>query len=225
MAQIIPALIASDKNIYNDFEELKDKLERLRPFFAEFDNWIQIDITDGEFVTSKTNISFEELTYFTKLVKVEFHLMILRLWQSIDKWIELAPKRIIFHIEALEPGDIKNIIEKCKQAQIEVGLALNPETPSSTVKPWLEEIDSVMFMGVHPGYGGQNLVLDTATKIGLLRYNNHHNVKIEVDGGVRVENIRQLKEAGADIFVIGSGLLVAPDVGQAIADLTSAISD
>ncbi|KKQ90927.1 MAG: Ribulose-phosphate 3-epimerase, partial [Candidatus Azambacteria bacterium GW2011_GWA2_39_10] len=116
-------------------------------------------------------------------------------------------------------------IEKCKQAQIEVGLALNPETPSSTVKPWLEEIDSVMFMGVHPGYGGQNLVLDTATKIGLLRYNNHHNVKIEVDGGVRVENIRQLKEAGADIFVIGSGLLVAPDVGQAIADLKSAISD
>ena len=225
MVQIIPALIASDKNLYNDFEELKDKLERLRPFLAEFDNWIQIDITDGEFVTSKTNISFEELDYFTKLVNVEFHLMILRLWQSIDKWIELGPKRIIFHIEASEPEDIKNIIEKCKQAQIEVGLALNPETPISTIKPWLEEIDSVMFMGVHPGYSGQNLILGTATKIGLLRYNNHHNVKIEVDGGVRVENIRQLKEAGADIFIIGSGLLVAPDVGQAIKDLKSAIEN
>jgi len=225
MSQIIPALIASDKNLYNDFEELKDKFERLRPFLAEFDNWVQIDITDGEFVTSKTNISFEELDYFTKLVNVEFHLMILRLWQSIDKWIELGPKRIIFHIEALEPENIKNIIEKCKQAQIEVGLALNPETPISTIKPWLEEIDSVMFMGVHPGYSGQNLILGTATKIGLLRYNNHHNVKIEVDGGVRVENIRQLKEAGADIFIIGSGLLVAPDVGQAIKDLKSAIEN
>ncbi|MBI2446300.1 MAG: hypothetical protein HYV51_00580 [Parcubacteria group bacterium] len=224
MAQIIPALITSDKNLYNDFEELKDKFERLRQFLAEFDNWVQIDITDGEFVTSKTNISFEELNYFTKLVNVEFHLMILRLWQSIDKWIELQPKRIIFHIEALEPEYIKNIIEKCKQAQIEVGLALNPETPSSSIKPWLEEIDSVMFMGVHPGYGGQKLVLDTATKIGLLHY-NHPNIKIEVDGGVRVENIRQLKEAGADIFIVGSGLLVAPDVGQAIKDLKSAISD
>ena len=225
MVQIIPALIASDKNLYNDFEELKDKLERLRPFLAEFDNWIQIDITDGEFVTSKTNNSFEELDYFTKLVNVEFHLMILRLWQSIDKWIELGPKRIIFHIEASEPEDIKNIIEKCKQAQIEVGLALNPETPISTIKPWLPEIDSVMFMGVHPGYSGQNLILGTATKIGLLRYNNHHNVKIEVEGGVRVENIRQLKEAGADIFIVGSGLLVAPDVGQAIKDLKSAINN
>ncbi|OGD24914.1 hypothetical protein A2819_02720 [Candidatus Azambacteria bacterium RIFCSPHIGHO2_01_FULL_40_24] len=224
MAQIIPALIVSDKNLYNDFEELKDKFERLRPFLAEFDNWVQVDITDGEFVTSKTNISFEELTYFTKLVNVEFHLMILRLKQSIDKWIEIGPKRIIFHIEASEPEDINNIIKKCKQAQIEIGLALNPETPSSSIKPWLEEINSVMFMGVHPGYGGQKLVFDTATKIGLLRY-NYPNIKIEVDGGVRVENIRQLKDAGADIFIVGSGLLVAPDVGQAIADLKSAISD
>ena len=78
MTQLIPALIISDKNLYNDFEELKDRFERLRPFLAEFDNWVQIDITDGEFVTSKTNISFEELAYFTKLANVEFHLMILK---------------------------------------------------------------------------------------------------------------------------------------------------
>ncbi|MDO8676716.1 MAG: ribulose-phosphate 3-epimerase [Candidatus Azambacteria bacterium] len=221
--QIIPALIVSDKDIYNDFQELKDKFERLRPFLAEFDNWVQIDITDGEFVTSKTNISFEELAYFTKLVNVEFHLMVIRLQQSIEKWIELGPKRIIFHIEAYESEDINSIIKKCQQAQIEVGLALNPETPSSSIKPWLEKIDSVMFMGVHPGRGGQPFLSDTATKIGLLRY-NHPNIKIEVDGGVRVENIRQLKEAGADIFVVGSGLFVAPDVGQAIKDLKSALS-
>lgn len=223
MTQIIPALIVSDRDLYNDFEELKDKFERLKPFLAEFDNWVQIDITDGEFVTSKTNISFEELAYFTKLANVEFHLMILRLKQSIDKWIEIGPKRIIFHIEASESEDIKNIIEKCKQAQIEVGLALNPETLSSSIKPWLEELDSVMFMGVHPGYGGQNFIPDTAAKIGLLRY-NHPNIKIEVDGGIRVENIRQLKEAGADIFIVGSGLFIAPNVGQAIQDLKNAIS-
>ncbi len=223
MAQIIPALIVSDKDIYNDFQELKDKFERLKPFLSEFENWIQIDMTDGEFVTSKTNISFEELAYFTKLVNVEFHLMVIRLQQSIDKWIELQPKRIVFHIESSETEDIKNIITKCKQAQIEVGLALNPETPFSNVKPWMEEIDSVMFMGVHPGFSGQSLISDTTTKIGLLRY-NHPNIKIEVDGGVRVENIRQLKEAGANIFIVGSGLLVAPDVGQAIKDLKSAIS-
>lgn len=223
MSQIIPALIVSDKNLYNDFEELKSKFERLKPFLAEFDNWVQIDITDGEFVKSKTNISFEELAYFTKLAKVEFHLMILRVKDSINKWIELQPKRIIFHIESSESEDINDIIKKCRKAQIEVGLALNPETPSSSIKPWLEEIDTVMFLGVHPGYGGQKFLQDTMAKVGLLRY-NHPNITIEVDGGVRVENIRQLKEAGADIFIVGSGLLIAPDVGQAIQDLKSAIS-
>ncbi len=222
MTQIIPALIVSDKNLYNDFEELKDKFERLKPFLAEFDNWIQIDITDGEFVASKTNISFDELTYFTKLASVEFHLMIVRLQQSIEKWIGLQPKRIVFHIEAYEPKDTKSIIEKCKQAQIEVGLALNPETPFLNIKPWLEEIDSVMFMGVPPGYSGQKFIPETAAKIGLLRY-NHPNIKIEVDGGVRVENIQQLKEAGADIFAVGSGILSSPNIGQAIADFKNAL--
>src|SRR3989344_8326562 len=137
MGQIIPALIISDKDLYNEFEELKDKFEKLRPFLAEFDYWIQVGITDGEFVTSKTNISFEELSFFTKSANVEFHLMILRLGRSIDKWIGLGPKRIIFHIEVAEPEDIKNIIEKCHEAQIEVGLALNPETSFTAIKPWL----------------------------------------------------------------------------------------
>ncbi len=222
MAQIIPALIASDKDLYNDFEELKGKFEKLKPFLADFDNWIQIDITDGEFVASKTNISFDELSYFTKLANVEFHLMILRLKNTIDKWIELRPKRIMFHIEASETGDIKNIIEKCKKAQIEVGLALNPETSLLCVIPWLDKIDAVMFLGVHPGYGGQKLLPDTASKIKLLRY-NHSAIKIEIDGGIRASNIRMLKDAGADIMVIGSGIFVTPDTNQAIADLKNAL--
>jgi len=218
MAQIIPALIISDKDLYNDFEELKDKFEKLKPFLAEFDNWVQIDITDGEFVTSKTNISFDELSFFTKSANVEFHLMILRLGRSIDKWIGLGPKRIVFHIEAAEPEDIKDIIEKCHGAQIEVGLALNPETSFIAIKPWLDQIDVVMILGVHPGYGGQRFIPDAATKVRLLRYGNP-SIRIEVDGGVRIENIEQLKEAGVDIFVIGSGILKSPDIGATIKEL------
>ncbi|MCX6813075.1 MAG: hypothetical protein NTV77_01120 [Candidatus Azambacteria bacterium] len=222
MTQIIPALITSDNDLYDDFEELKGKFEKLKPFLAELGNWIQIDITDGEFVTSKTNISFDELSYFTKLANVEFHLMILRLKNTIDKWIELRPKRIVFHIEAVETDDIKNIIEKCKEAQIEVGLALNPETSSLSVIPWLGKIDVVMFLGVHPGHSGQKLLPDTVSKIELLRY-NHPAIKIEIDGGIRVNNIRMLKDAGADIMVIGSGIFVTPDIDQAIADLKNAL--
>ncbi len=224
MTQIIPALIVSDKNLYNDFEELKEKFEKIKPFLAEFDNWVQIDVTDGEFVTSKTNIDLGSLSYFTKLANIELHLMILRLQQSIDKWVELRPKRIIFHIEAHAPEDIKTIIKKCKEAQIEVGLALNPETSFLSIKPWLEEIDSVMLLGVPPGFSGQKFIPETAAKMGLLRY-SHPSIKIEIDGGVTIENISQLKKAGADILVIATGIFSAPDISQAIADLKSALSE
>ena len=100
---------------------------------------------------------------------------------------------------------------------------LNPETPTSSLKPWLDEIDVVMFMGVYPGHGGQDLISDAVTKIRLLRY-SHSGIKIEIDGGVKVDNILQLKEAGADIFAIGSGILAMPDVGQAIADFKNVLS-
>lgn len=223
MSKIIPALIVSDKNLYNDFEELKKKFERLKPFLAEFDNWIQIDITDGEFVASKTNIDFDALSYFTKSASVELHLMIVRLQQSIDKWVELQPKRIIFHIEAYAPEDIKTIIKKCREAKIEVGLALNPETPFLSIKPWLEEVDSVMFLGVTPGFSGQKFLPETEAKIGLLRH-NRSGIKIEVDGGITVKNIRQLKKTGVDIFVVGTGILSAPDIGQAVAEFKSVLS-
>lgn len=223
MAQIIPALIASDKDLYNDFEELKSQFEKLEPFLADFDNWIQIDIMDGEFVTSKINVNFEKLAYFTKLANVEFHLMVARLKNSIDKWIELKPKRIIFHIESAEVEDIKIIIEKCRQAQIEVGLALNPETPSLSIKPWLPYIDTVVVMGVHPGWSGQSLIPEIITKIKLLHF-NHPNIRIEIDGGVKNDNINDLKSAGVDIFVIGSRILRAPDVKKAIKELKNKIS-
>jgi ribulose-phosphate 3-epimerase len=223
MSKIIPALIVSDKNIYNDFEELKEKFEKIKPFLAEFDNWIQIDITDGEFVASKTNVNIGALSYFTKSANVELHFMIERLQQSIDKWIELQPKRIIFHIETHAPEDIKTIIKKCKDAQIEVGLALNPETPFLSINPWLEKIDSVTLLGVHPGFSGQKFIPETEAKIGLLRY-NHPSIKIEVDGGVTIENICRLKKAGADILVVGAGIFSAPDISQAIAEFKSALS-
>lgn len=223
MAQIIPALLASDQNFYNDFEELKNKFEKLSPFLLEFDNWVQIDITDGEFVASKTNLGFEDLIYFTKLANVEFHLMIARVQKNIDQWIELGPKRIIFHIELMQPEDIEIVIQKCRKAKIEIGLALNPETPILAVKPWFEKIDSVMMMGVHPGYSGQNFLPDIVTKIKLLR-DNHSTIRIEIDGGVRTNNIKELKDAGADVFIISSGIFKSPDIGEAIKELKTVLS-
>jgi ribulose-phosphate 3-epimerase len=220
MKQIIPALIVSDENLDNDFEELKAKFKKLQPFLAEFGNWVQIDITDGKFVSTKTDVNLEDLRYFTECANVEFHLMIDRPEETIGEWVRLGAKRIIAHIEATV--DIKKIIDVCRENDVEVGLALNPETPNIMVEPLANIIDIIIFMGVYPGRGGQEFIPSVLEKIKSLRQ-NFPNVKIGVDGGVRLQNIGKLKNAGVDVFIVGSGILNASDMGRAIADLKNAL--
>lgn len=219
--QIISALIVSDKNLYNDFEELKDKFEKLEPFLAEFDNWVQIDITDGKFVSTKTDVDLKNFKYFTEKANIEFHLMIDRPEEVIGEWIRLGPKRIIVHIEAVI--DTGKIIDICRENGVEIGLALNPETPNAIVEPWVNAVDLILFLGVHPGRGGQEFIPEVLDKIKSLRQ-NFPDVKIGIDGGVRTANIEELKKAGVDVFVIGSGILKSPDVKRAIEELKLAIN-
>jgi len=216
MAQIVPALITSDEDSTNDFKELKLKFEKLQPFLADFDNWVQIDITDGKFVPTETVINLEDLRYFTEKANVEFHLMINRPEKIIGEWVRLDPKRIIVHIEAIE--DMNELLNVCREKDVELGLALNPETPNVIIEPWINAVDLIMFLGVHPGQGGQEFIPEVLEKIKSLRQ-NFPNVRIETDGGVRIDNIEELKKAGVDIFVIGSGILKSPDVGKTIKEL------
>jgi len=221
MRQIIPALITSDEDSTNDFKELKLKFEKLQPFLADFDNWVQIDITDGKFVPTKTIISLEDLKYFTEKANVEFHLMINRPEEVIGEWARLAPKRIIVHIEAVE--DMDELLNVCREKDIELGLALNPETPNVMIEPWINAVDLILFLGVHPGRGGQEFIPEVLEKIKSLR-RNFPNVKIEIDGGVGTANIEELKKAGVDIFIVGSGILKSPNLAETIYDLKNRIS-
>ena len=218
--QIIPALITSDENPENDFEELKAKFLKLEPFLGEFDNWIQIDITDGKFVSTKTSVDLKDLKYFTERANVEFHLMIEKPEETIGEWVRLGPKRIVVHIETVI--NLENLISVCRENGVEIGLALNPETQVSMISPWINAVDLIMFLGVYPGRGGQEFIPEVLDKIKSLRQ-NFPDVKIGIDGGVRLTNIEELKNAGIDVFVIGSGILKAPDVGKAIEELKSEI--
>ncbi|MEK7578435.1 MAG: ribulose-phosphate 3-epimerase [Patescibacteria group bacterium] len=216
MTQIIPALITSNDNQTDDFEELKTKFEKLRPFLADFDNWVQIDITDGKFVPAETVINLGDLKYFTEKADVEFHLMIDKPEEVIGEWVRLGTKRIIVHIEAVI--DMKKIIDICRENSVEIGLALNPETPNAMIVPWINAVDLILFLGVHPGKGGQEFIPKVLDKIKSLRQ-NFPNVKIEIDGGVRISNIEELKKAGVDVFVVGSGILKSSNIGESINEL------
>ena len=216
MTQIIPAIIADDENPENDFEELKSKFEKLQPFLGEFDNWVQIDITDGKFVPTETVVNLGDLKYFTEKANVEFHLMINRPEAMIGEWVRFGPKRVIVHIEVIE--NFNELLNVCRENNIELGLALNPETPNIMIEPWLSAIDLVLFLGVNPGKGGQEFIPEVLNKIKSLRQ-NFPDVKIGVDGGVRAENIAGLKDAGVNIFVVGSGILKSLDIKKTISEL------
>ena len=151
----------------NDFKELKDKFEKLQPFLAEFDNWVQIDITDGKFVPTKTNIDLIDLKYFTERANVEFHLMIDKPEKVIGEWVRLGPKRVLVHIEAII--NMNELIDICRENNVEIGLALNPETPNVMIEPWINAVDLILFMGVHPGRGGQEFIPEVLEKIKSLR--------------------------------------------------------
>lgn len=220
ISQIIPALIVSDENLENDFKELKTKFGKLVPFLNEFENWVQIDITDGKFVSTKTNINLIDLRYFTERANVEFHLMIDRPEETVGEWVRIGAKRIIVHIEAT--ADMKKIIDICRENNVEIGLALNPETPNATILPWINDVNLILFLGVHPGRGGQEFIPEVLDKIKLLRQ-NFPNVKIGVDGGVRLDNIGELKNAGVDYFVVGSGILKAPNISETVSELKEKI--
>ena len=220
MRQIIPAIITADENPENDFKELKRQFEKLEPFITDLGGWVQIDITDGKFVPEKTTVDLTDLKYFTERANVEFHLMIEKPEETIGEWVRLGPKRVLVHIEAA--ADINELLNVCRENSVEVGLALNPETPLTMILPWVNAVDLILFMGVHPGRAGQEFIPEVLDKIKSLR-REFPNVKIEIDGGVRIENITELKNAGVDYFVIGSGILKAPDVKKAVEELKEMI--
>ena len=211
MKKVLPAILAETP------EEFNQKLS----VFSTFATEIQIDITDGKFVTTKTNVNILDLKYFTSRANIEFHLMIDRPEALIGEWIKIGPKRVIVHIEAVI--EMENLINVCRENSVEVGLALNPETPLTLIVPWINAVDMIMFLGVHPGRGGQEFIPDVLDKIKSLRQ-NFLNVKIGIDGGVKLDNIEELKNSGIDIFVIGSGILKSSDISNTIKELKFAIS-
>ena len=117
-------------------------------------------------------------------------------------------KRVIFHIETKET---KNILKEAKKFNFQIGIALNPKTPIVKVEPFINEINVAVLMSVNPGKQGQAFIKETLDKIKELKQLNS-NIKIEVDGGINLENIKAVSNAGADYMVVGSGLFKSKNI-------------
>lgn len=216
MIEVIPAIIA------RDFQELEEKISKVKSFV----NWVQLDVMDGKFVENTTWNNPEELPKLTEnypLLKLEAHLMVEKPEYVIDDWIKSGVKRIIFHYEAT--GKHREIIDKIRNAGLEAGVAINPETPIDAldflpITSYQAPI-TILIMSVHPGKSGQKFLEETLPKIKNLR-GKYPNVKIGVDGGINLETAGPAIQAGADVLFIGSGIFEG-DVEENIKLLKNAI--
>lgn len=197
--------ILSPSILSADFAKLGDDVKRAADAGAQ---WIHIDVMDGSFVP---NISFgfpviKAIRGVTDKV-FDVHLMIEKPGRYIGEFAECGADLITLHAESTK--HLHRAIQQVKAAGCKVGVSLNPATPLSALDYILDEIDMVLIMTVNPGYGGQAYIDGMDQKIRDLRKiatDRGLDLDIQVDGGVTADNIRRIKECGANIFVAGSAV-------------------
>jgi len=199
MVKIAPSILSAD------FSRLCDELKYCEKGGADM---IHLDVMDGHFVP---NITFGPVVIksIRKCIKLPFdaHLMIERPDKYVKDFVNAGCDIITFHREV--EVSIEDLIRKIHNYGPEVGIAINPETPFKKVKEYLEEVEYLLIMSVHPGFSGQSFIEDTLEKIREARKyidGEGLDVKIAVDGGVKQHNAKKIIDAGADILVAASAI-------------------
>ena len=186
--------------------ELGNEIKKIERAGAKY---VHIDIMDGCFVP---NISFgmpiiSAVRKCTDIV-LDVHLMIIEPDRYIDEFIKCGADIITFHYEALDDERIRKVISKIKESGKKVGISIKPCTDASVLFPYIKDIDMVLIMTVEPGFGGQKFMHNMMDKVKIVRdYADDINkeLDIQVDGGINDSTIKIASDAGANIFVLGTG--------------------
>ena len=195
-----------------DFACLGTEVDRVA---AEAD-LLHVDVMDGHFVPNLTigPPVVQALRKHTDLF-LDCHLMVDNPEVLLDDFADAGADRCIVHIEL---GDPRPLFAELRKRDVGVGLVLNPETPVDTVLPYLAEVDLLLVMSVHPGWGGQQFIPDVLDKVRVARQaidEQSLSAEIEIDGGINVETAPLAAAAGVDILVAGSAVFGEPDPAAA----------
>ncbi len=188
-----------------DFKNLGQEIKKTEDNGAKF---LHFDVMDGLFVPS---ISFgvpvlKSIRSATDQV-IDVHLMIQEPIRYIDTFKDAGADYVTVHLEACE--NVEKTLEKIKECGMKAGLSICPETEVKEIIPYLEMVDLILIMGVHPGFGGQKLIPETFDRLRQVRqFLNERNLDldVQVDGGVHLGNVGEILDAGANVIVTGSAV-------------------
>lgn len=196
MTKIIPAVLVKSKDDY---------LERMN-IIRKLTNRFQLDVIDGEYVDNKT-IQLDEITRFTEL-KMDVHLMVKHPKAFVERAIALNVNTIIIQYECGE--DLSPHIERVKKSGLSAGIAINPETSLSKLKPFTGTLDHLLIMGYPAGFSGQKLDKSVFERLPEAREMFPYS-EIGLDGGINKTNAKKVMQAGFDVVNINSAIFESED--------------
>jgi ribulose-phosphate 3-epimerase len=215
MVKIAPSILAAD------FSKLGDEVKAVEDAGAD---WIHVDVMDGNFVPNITigPLVVESIRKVTSL-PLDVHLMINNADHYIKDFASAGADILTVHVEACP--HLNRTLQLIRDQKVRSGVVLNPATPLSSIEEVLHDIDMVLLMSVNPGFGGQKFIQSAIDKISNLSdIMNHYDqeFELEVDGGIKLDNVAEIKEAGATVLVAGTAIFKADDYKKAIEELRNA---
>ena len=217
MTKLIAASILSA-----DFSKLG---EEIRAVEAAGTDWLHLDVMDGHFVP---NLTFgppliEKIRQITSL-PLDVHLMITNADATFVDYLKAGANSLSVHVEACP--EIEKTLLAIRRQSVKASITLNPETPLEKILPFLNQIDMVLVMSVSPGFGGQGFIpasLEKVRKLKEIREKQNLSFLIEIDGGIKTENIAEVSKAGTDVFVVGSGIFKTPNYSKTIQEMKNCL--